>query len=306
MAPVYPKSYSKSEIEALAKAVHDEIYSIENTLKRRGYIYARSGSIDSLVFPKDMPRQDIDRLYKYMSSRTFRNILKDIVARKQDILQTDYTSGCSDVKVSEYFNFLCSTRLVQYDNNSACYSLATKVDDFGPTLEWYVSELFKRELESTADWGVRIKDVKPGGDFDVLARDEAALVWVETKSTRPQDIDETEIRRFLQRDQNLDPNMSIFLVDTRDNLSRLVQAFENIITPVVSPERYASDPNYRQKIKQFPDFGGIYFFQRRIFIINSEPSILAKLRHCLRYYFAWVPYLTYWSRERRLDFLTQH
>ena len=294
MAPIYPRSYSKNDIEALAKAVHDEIYSIENTLKRRGYEYAGPGSEDSLVFPKDMSSKNIDMLFKHMDSRTFRNILKDVAVRKQNILQDNYKSDCGSAKLSDYFNFLHSTRIIKYDDNSACYYLATKADNFGPSLEWYVSELFKRELSSTADWGVKVEGFKPGGDFDVLARVEATLVYVETKSTRPQDISEKEIRNFLQRDQNLEPNMSIFLVDTRDNLASLVQDFERIITP----KKY--------DIRQLPDFGGIYYLLRRIFIINSEPSILAKLRHCLRYFFGEVPYITYFSRNERLDFLDQY
>jgi len=295
---------SRSRIKELAKAVHDEIYSIENTLKRRGYEYAGSGSIDNLVIPKDMSSLKVDGFYKHMGSRTFRNIVKDIVAKKENILPDDYINGCSETKLSEYFDFLCSAGIIQYAANSSSYYLTIRINDFGPTLEWYVSELFKRELECTADWGVRIKHFKPGGDFDVIARDESKLVWIETKSSRPEDISETDIRHFLQRDQNLDPDMSIFLVDTRDDLSSLVDYFKTIITPILEPKRYASDPHFRTKIEQLPDFGGIHFFQRRIFITNSQPSILTKLRHCLRYYFAVVPQLTYFSRERRLDFLT--
>ena len=296
---------SRSRIRELAKSVHDEIYSIENTLKRRGYEYAGSGSVDKLVTPKDMSSREVDGFYKYMGSRTFRNIVKDIVDKKENILPDYYINGCSETKLSEYFDFLCSARILQYAANSSSYYLTIRIDDFGPTLEWYVSELFKRELECTADWGVRIKNLKPGGDFDVIARDESKLVWIETKSSRLEHIIETDIRHFLQRDQNLDPDISIFLVDTHNDLSCLISAFEDIMTPVVAGDSGMKDPNYHFKINQLTDFGDIYHTLRRVFIINTDPLILTNLRYCLKYYFAIVTHATYLSRSKRLDFLSK-
>lgn len=292
-----------SAIQALAKAVHDEIYSVANTLKRRGFIFSGHGAMNRLVLPKDMSKLNLDKYYEYMGRRTFRNILKNIIAKRENISRTNYLGTCSDAKLSEYFDFLCSIGVVHLDNHSSLYSLAITANDFGPTLEWYIAELFKRELASTSDWGVRIRDVKPGGDFDVMARVESALVWVEAKSSRPENISESDIKHFLQRDQNLDPNISIFFVDTRDDLSGLIQNFEKIITPVVDSKRYASDPSYHLKIKKLTDFGDIYYLLRRIYIINSQPNILANLRNCLRHYFTEVPYMTYFSREEKYKFL---
>jgi hypothetical protein len=42
---------TENETRAVAKAVHDEMYSIENTLKRRGYVYAGEGDIKNLLLP---------------------------------------------------------------------------------------------------------------------------------------------------------------------------------------------------------------------------------------------------------------
>ncbi len=295
--------HSGQEIKELAKAVHDEIYSIENTLKRRGYRYAGKGHLKSLILPTSIANEQVDSFYKQMKSRTFRNILKEIVAKRNNLYQADYLKYCNETKLSEYFDFLTTIGVIHYNDNTCSYSLTSRANDFGPTLEWYVSEIFKREFSSTADWGVKIKNVKPGGDFDVLARVESTLAWIETKSTSPDNINETDIRHFLQRDQNLDPDMSIFLVDTNSDLSSLVESFIDIMSPALARDSNIKGPDYRIKIKRLPDFGGIYFTSRRIFIINSSQSIQTNLMHCLNYYFAIVAHSTYLSRSQRIDFL---
>ncbi len=293
---------TRDEIKALAKAVHDEMYSIENTLKRRGYVFAGEGHMESVILPHNQP--DIDGFYHYMDSRTFRNILKKIVTKKSNIQHEDFVNECSEAKLQEYLGFLESSGILKEESHSS-FSLALDIDGFGYTLEWYVAELFKRELSCTAAWGVRVKDIRVGGDFDVLARVEAELAYVETKSASSEGIDESEIRHFLQRDQDFDPDISIFLVDTRDDLSPLISAFEDVMTPTLAVDAGTTDPNYRHKIQRLSDFGGIYHPLRRIFIINSKPSILKNLRWCLNYYFAIVTHSTYPSRSKRMDFITK-
>lgn len=298
MPPFYPQgSLSKDEIKALAKAVHDEIYSIESTLKRRGFIYAGEGRKENLILPSS--QNDMDGFFQHMASRTFRNILKEMVKKKRDIRQNDFEAECNLAKLQEYFDFLERSGILNKESPSS-FCLALNINDFGYTLEWYVAELFKRELGCTAAWGVRVKDIREGGDLDVLARVEGELAYVETKSASPKDITEAEIRHFLQRDQHFDPDISVFLVDTRDDLSGLVTRFEGIITLVEVKD--GADPNRRHKIEKLADFGGIYFTLRRIFIIHSKPSILTNLRRCLNYYFTILPHVTYFSREKRMNF----
>lgn len=272
---------SRQQVAALARAVHDEIYSIENTLRRRGYRYAGHGSARSLVFPQDLPPQKLDEFYRHMKSRTFRTILKSIV-EDETASRADWLTGCTDATLSKYLDFLVSQGMITREAAGDSYSAATHAAAFGPTLEWYVAELFKRELAATADWGVRIEEFKPGGDFDVMARVESELLWIEAKSTRPRDIKETDVRHFLQRDQNLDPDMSLFLVDSDDDLSPLVTKFEDVLAQACGG-----------RVERLADFGGIYHLLRRVFITNSHPSILTNLRYCLNYYFAIVAHSTY-------------
>jgi len=168
--PIYHTNlplYRTNEIRELAKAVHDEMYSIENTLKRRGYIYSDEGRVDQVILPSS--RSDIDRSFRYMARRTFRNILKKVATKKRDIQQGDFAAECSQTKLLKYFTFFENSGILRKDTPSS-FCLARDASDFGHTLEWYVAELFKKELRCTAAWNVRVKDISLGGDFDVLAR----------------------------------------------------------------------------------------------------------------------------------------
>ena len=110
MAKAHPPSFTPQQIKALAKAVHDEMYSIENTLKRRGYVYAGEGRAENVILP--CIQSNIDRFFRYMGSRTFRQILKKIITKKCNIHQADFAAECSPKKLREYLGFLESSSIL--------------------------------------------------------------------------------------------------------------------------------------------------------------------------------------------------
>ncbi len=69
----------------------------------------------------------------------------------------------------------------------------------------------------SAAWPVKLAEVRYG-NFDVLAGLLPTLLYVETKSSRPEEIEDTEIKHFLQRGVELAPDLPILLVDTDDDL----------------------------------------------------------------------------------------
>ena len=73
------------------------------------------------------------------------------------------------------------------------------------------------ELHESAAWSVKLAEV-PYGNFYVLAWLPPTVLYVETKSYRPEEIEDTEIKHFLQRGVELAPDLAILLVDTDDDL----------------------------------------------------------------------------------------
>src|SRR5690348_11963901 len=56
------------------------------------------------------------------------------------------------------------------------------IDNIGTTLEWYVAEWFRRELQAAARHGVILEDAPEGGDLDVIAFFNETCVFVECKT----------------------------------------------------------------------------------------------------------------------------
>ena len=53
-----------------------------------------------------------------------------------------------------------------------------------------------------------------GGDYDVLGRLDGALVYLEVKSSPPKQVYDSEVRAFLDRVEDLAPDLAVFLMDT--------------------------------------------------------------------------------------------
>jgi hypothetical protein len=130
----------------------------------------------------------------------------------------------------------------------------------------------------------------PYNDFDVLAWLPPTLVYVETKSSRPSEVTDSELKHFLQRGMDLAPDLAILLIDTDDDLDKtsLIGRLFEVMLPSVRLASGITDPEYRHDEKPFiapqPGFPGIAFGYFRFYVTNTEPSIHTKLSICLRHY----------------------
>jgi len=176
------------------------------------------------------------------------------------------------------------------------------VDNFGPTLEWYVALMLREEFDVTACWSVQLEEIYGGGDFDVLGWLDSfsALVYIECKSARPSEVDESELRSFLQRCQELAPEIAILLVDTDSDIQPLLDLTQDILIPVMKLASGIKDDEWAPE-KPFIDtltgneYSGIHFGMRRIFITASKPSITTQITKCLRYYSTFVRHAAFLS-----------
>ena len=106
-------------------------------------------------------------------------------------------------------------------------TLVSSLYSFGPTLEWFIAEMFKREFASPALYGVSIKETLSGGDYDVIASWNRRLVYVEAKSSPPRGIEQNEITAFFSRIDELLPDIAILFNDTQLRMKdKLVVMFE--------------------------------------------------------------------------------
>jgi hypothetical protein len=187
------------------------------------------------------------------------------------------------------------------------------IDNIGPTLEWYVAEWFRSELHAPARHGVAIKEVPRGGDLDVVAFVSDVRVFVECKTAKPSAISQNELRQFLQRAADFNPEIAVVLVDTESSVQPVADGINDIFADLARKETALRNPRQGQAgditkgatISEQPEARGLYWGRRNIYTTRVRDGVDAALSAVLRLYYAHVRHLVYlWGRpEVKYDLL---
>jgi hypothetical protein len=149
------------------------------------------------------------------------------------------------------------------------------VKSFGETLEWFVAQIFKEEFGAEAVWGVRAKRPKIGGDYDLIAKVDGSILYMEIKSSPPKQIYQREISAFIDRVLDLHPEISIFFMDTELRMKdKIVPMFEEELKA-----RHKEPPVLTRMEKE------LFQIRDKIFIINAKDSISSNIEKVLSWYF---------------------
>jgi len=280
--------------------------SLEDLLARRGFRYTGQGNESQIIRPQVVNSQMAVKYHELLGHYTFRKILRLIVAKRDPVHNEEILSMCSEPTLGQFREFLVNGGIVGISKDNS-WSLKVKVDSFGYTLEWYVWELLSKKLGAIGGWNVKIEGLLTGGDFDVLAFVDSVLIYVECKSKRPEEIDDSEVRNFLQRSQDLAPELAVMLTDTDSELDTLLDKFNTILLTTQRIRSGIKDPNWKPKkpfITRVAGFRNIYFGLQRVFLTHSQPSILHTLQDCLRYYHTYVKFASFLSGPR-VNYITE-
>jgi hypothetical protein len=114
-----------------------------------------------------------------------------------------------------------------------------------------------------------------GGDYDLIAKVDGAILYMEIKSSPPKQIYLNEISAFYDRVFDLSPEISIFFVDTELRMKdKIVPMFDEELK-----KRYVDPPKVVRMEKELFQTGD------KIFIINAKDSIAANMEKVLSRYF---------------------
>jgi len=257
----------------------NDYYSIENTLRRRGFDIKGEEDIKQVI-------QTSDSFYENLKSFSFRQILKaiydsDIGLSKDELLEkvSNLSSNALSAKLHDLAkeNCICETKQV-------CYQ---KIDarEYSKTFEWFVSEIVKREMYGISRINVKILNLRCGGDYDVISRLEDLLVHFECKSGRINNISKGNITNFIARYKELAPSMSILVLDTNglpdDFKAKFLKAdWKSHGLKPRSPQR-------RRKKGR----GVFYELYPRISVLTSEGNLIGNIKLAVNHFFAFVkPY----------------
>jgi len=269
--------FLKSEIKRLRDALNRLTPPLSVMIRRRGFKIYKKEPADDLFLPDE---EFIDSYYEMLKKYSFRLFLRDVIKYQPFFTLTQVSRYATKEVASKYIDFLIAIRLISMQNNS--YMLTKgRIRSFGETLEWFVSEIFKREFFIETLRGVKMKKRSVGGDYDLLAKIDGSILYMEIKSSPPKQIYINETGAFLERVADLMPEIAIFFVDTELRMKdKIVPMFEDesrmrLKLPLI-PKRLE---------KEIFEMTGNLKEPSRIFIINAKDSIIKNIETVLSAFF---------------------
>ncbi len=263
-------SYLREEVKRLRASLNRLTPKLEIILRRRGFRVYRKGPSEDLLIPSP---DVIDEYYTMLHRYSFRLFLREVIKHQDFFTLEEVTRYATSEVTGGYLDYIYRLGLVVEKNGG--YGLGRRIKSFGETLEWYVAEVFEREFGAEAIMGVKFKRPKVGGDYDVIAKFDGSLFYVEVKSSPPKQIYDNEIAAFLDRVSDLAPEIAVFFMDTELRMKdKIVPMFEEELK-----RRSPSPPEVVRMEKELFQISG------RIFIINAKESVAGNIERVLSRYF---------------------
>lgn len=264
-------AYLRAEVKRLRKALSLQSPRIDVLLRRRGFKIYKKEPADDLLIPS---KKYLNDYYTMLHKYSFRLFIRDVIKHQELFTLEDVARYATPSVTREYLDYLQSIKLIKKRTNG--YALARgPITSFGTTLEWYIAEVFRREFGEEAVWGVKFKRPRVGGDYDVIAKLDGSLLYIEVKSSPPKQIYDSEIMAFLDRVADLAPAIAVFLMDTELRMKdKLVPMFEKELQ-----KRYKVPPKVVRMERE------LFQIEDRIFIVNAKESIIQNIEKVVSWHY---------------------
>jgi hypothetical protein len=283
----------REDVTALKENQAVGFSEILGMLRRRGLTPFRKNPSHHLFFPPSSSEENKTQFYDLFKKYSFRLFLREILKRKGVFRVAEVARFNSQETGRKYVQCLIGLGLAESVQGRSFRLWAVPTLSLGPTLEWFMAEILRREFFCPTLYGLRCKGSHYGGDYDVLASLEGKLLYVEVKSSPPKNIEGDEIREFLSRLPDLIPHLALFFVDTELRL-------KDKIVPFFEAERLAQAFGRRAKMPPVQRIAEeIFYSPPQVYLLSSKPSIPANLAACFRHHFTFAPDSlgSDWSRE---------
>jgi len=213
-----------------------------------------------------------------MKKYSFRLVLRDMIKFQDRFRIQDLTHYCSSKVVQGYCNLLCEMGAIIKNGKGKYRTRVSPLYSFGPTLEWFIAEMFKREFASPSIYGVSVKNTPSGGDYDVIASWNQRLIYVEVKSSPPKGVEQNEISTFFSRMDDILPDVAILFNDTQLRMKdKLVVMFEEELG-----RRHGRESKTLHPVERLIE--ELFHVHNHIFIVNSKKDVVENFQICLKHY----------------------
>jgi hypothetical protein len=264
-----------------ARQAAQGLAELKGMLQRRGLDIFRFTPRSRLFLPSSRSEKAEIRFYKLFKKYSFRLFLREVLNQRGPFRLADVVRYASPETGRKYLGALAEMGLAESLAGRKYRLSEPSPRSLGPTLEWFMAEVLRREFSCPALYGLRCKGTRLGGDFDVVSAWESRFIYMEVKSSPPKNIEGDEIREFFGRLEDLRPHLAFFFVDTELRLKdKIVPLFEAERNAASRPD---SDPGgAAEKIGD-----EIFFLQPALYLFGSKRSIPANLAACFRHFFAY-------------------
>ena len=191
---------------------------IYRILKQRGFsVIGKKEKKIILPRKREFVEDYLNHLKSYYMRRIISDIIKLKIVDKKGVKKLKERWG--EEAVEKYLKLLVRFEIVELKED-AYVSRFPNIDNFGDTLEWFVSKILIREFAIPSVNGVKIKDIAGGGDFDIFFLLFGNLSYIETKSSPPNNVSIEEVENFIKRIDAIKPFVSSMFIDTTLNIER--------------------------------------------------------------------------------------
>jgi len=260
-----------NEIKRLRRSLAELTPPLDVLLKRRGFKIFKKEPSEDLLLPE---KQFTGSFYEMLKKYSFRLFLRDVIKHQEFFRPENVTRYATAAVTSEYIEYLRDIGLIALISDGF-HLMPGPIKSFGETLEWFIAEIFKKEFATEAIWGIRFKRPNVGGDYDLIAKVDGSILYMEIKSSPPKQIYQNEISAFFDRTLDLSPEICIFFVDTELRM-------KDKIVPMFYEEykkRAVEPPEIMRMEKE------LFQIRDKMFIINAKDSIAANIEKVLIWYF---------------------
>jgi hypothetical protein len=248
-------------------------------LRRRGLDPYRENPMHHLLFPPTFSQEEKEQFYDLFRRYSFRIFLREVLNRKEGFRVSEVVRYSSPETGRKYLRSLMDLGLAEPLKGRVYRLHSILTASLGPTLEWFMAEVLRREFACPAFYGLRCKGTRFGGDYDVVASLEGRLLYMEVKSSPPKNIEGGEVHEFVSRLEDLIPQLAFFFVDTELRLKdKIVPFFEAEQSAQRGWDREAGLP-----IQRIAD--EIFFAPPRVYILSSKGSISRNIAACFKHHF---------------------
>jgi hypothetical protein len=170
---------------------------VRNTLEAKGFGWIENPALDPVdnwerrmvLQPHTSIGFETDPFVLAFASYEFRKLLRHLIGLRGDPVcdlgAIANTLGQSVDTVKRYFSLLAKAGMLAKEGT--CYRFLATVDNLGPTVEWYVADMFNRRLHWAATTNVRLEDTE-FNDFDVIGVRGNDIAHVECKTSAPNQV----------------------------------------------------------------------------------------------------------------------